>query len=176
MKKLSFLLFIGALFFLTSCEEKGIYKTFDIQYSYEVTVPADAFISLPLDVFASEKESNAEAQFEINDTRKDLVEEVYLRNLWLEIESPNGEDFSFLQSAAFYVDTDELPEELIAEKNPVPENVYDELSFDVRTVNLASFIKADEFDIRANIVTDEERTRSTTIKGTALFEVRAKVL
>ena len=169
MKNLIFLSFFALTAILSSCEEPVLTKTFEVKYTYEITIPADTWISLPFDLFATEKESNAEQQFEINDTRKDLVEEVYLRNLWLEIVTPEDENFRFLNSAAFYLDTDNLPEELVAEKNPVPENVGDELTFDVRPVNLADFIKADAFDIRANIVTGEERTRSTTIKGTAIF-------
>ena len=177
MKNLIFLsLFVLIATTLSSCEEPILTKTFEVKYTYEITVPADTWISLPFDLFATEKESNLEQQFEINDTRKDLVEEVYLRNLWLEIESPEDENFRFLNSASFYLDTESLPEELVAEKNPVPENAGDELNFDVRPVNLADFIKADAFDIRANIVTDEERTRATTIKGTAIFEIRAQIL
>ena len=140
-------------------------------------VPPNTFINLPLDLFGGDQESDSETQYEINDTRKDLVEEVYLTAFRIEVVSPASEDLSFLKSASFFIDAEDLAEILVAEKDPVPDNTGNELSFDVAsTSNLAEYIKQEPFEIRANVVTGEQRTQTIRIKGTATFDVTASVI
>lgn len=170
------LLFLAVVFMAFSCEKKGVYTNFETEYTFQVTVPGNSFLNLPIELFSTERESNASAQYEINDTRKDLVEEVFLKEFFIETVSPQGEDLRFLKSAAFYIDADEEPELKIAEKDPVPDNIGDELSFDIFNANMANYIKKEPFEIRANVVTREDRNDDITIKGTARFDVRAKVI
>lgn len=176
MKFIKRLFFLLVLCLFYSCESGDIYKDFEVDYAYTFQIPASSMISLPLDLFGGERESNEETQFEINDTRKDLLEEVFLKSFHIEILSPQGENFDFLKSVSFYLDAASLPEILVAEKDPVPDNVFNEINFSVGGENLADYLKADAFDIRANMVTDEERTQEIEVRAFATFDVRAKVI
>lgn len=160
----------------SSCKKKAIYTNFETEYAFKVTVPANALISSSLFPLSFEEESNSENQYQINDTRKDLLEEVTLKSFLLETVQPQNENLSFLNSAEFYINADALPETLLAFKDPVPNNVGKDLLFDIRDENMAPFLKKDDFFIRTKVVTDENRTQDITLKGTIKFNVRAKVI
>ena len=169
-------LFAALAMIASSCKKKAIYTNFETEYAFKVTVPANALLSSSLFPLSFEEESNSESQYQINDTRKDLLEEVTLKSFLLETVSPQNEDLSFLNSAEFYINADELPETLVAFKDPVPTNVGKDLLFEIRNENMAPFLKKDDFSIRTKVVTDENRTQDITLRGTIKFDVRAKVL
>lgn len=173
--KFLYLLFLPLA--LASCEKGGIYKNFQFDYTFKATVPANAILSSPLFPLSFAEESNSKAQLEVNDTRKDLVDEMHVNTFLLEVESPQGQDMSFLNSATFYINADAEPEVRVAYKESVPSDVGNDLMFDLDDVNLAPYIRAEEgFTIRSKVVTDENRTQDITLKGTVKFDVRAQVL
>lgn len=174
--KYIFLGLLTAAMALTSCKEKAIYKNFETQYTFSAVVPANSLISSPLFPISVQEENNAEGQYAIHDTRKDLVEEVYISSFLLEVAAPNGDDLSFLNSANFYIDADQEPELRIAYKDPVPSNVGRDLLFDHEAHNLAPYIRKDPFTVRTSVVTDENRTHDIELKGTIKFQVKAKVI
>lgn len=169
-----FILLLAVAF--SACEKKAIYKNFETQYSFQVKVPANSLVSSSLFPLSFAEESNSEAQYEVNDTRKDLVEEVFLKTFLLEVVSPQNEDLSFLNSAEFYIKSARLAESLVAFKDPVPSNAGRDVLFDITNTNLAPFIKEDAFSITSKVVTDENRTSDVTLKGTLTFNVKAKIL
>lgn len=172
---ISFILVVIAMS-MTACKEKAIYKTFQTSYAFKMTVPANALISSPLFPLSFDKESNAESAYAINDTRKDLVEEVFMKSFLIEILSPQGEDLSFVNSARFYINADAEPEMLIAFKDPVPDDIGSDLSLELDAVNLAPYIRKDPFEIRSKIVTDENRTQDIVLRATIQFDVTAKLV
>ena len=161
---------------LGSCQEKAIYATFNTEYEFEAKIPPTTGISLPFELFTTEQESNFESQYSINDTRKDLVSEVELTGFTIQIVDPQGKSFSFLQSVAFYIDSNDDPEAKIAEKDPVPDTTGNELILDVFSSNLAPYIKSDDFIIRMNAVTDETISNEITVRGVVNFRIRARVI
>jgi hypothetical protein len=177
MKTKFILLLLGILAVsLSSCKKKAVYANFETQYSFKVTVPANALLASPLFPLSFEETSNSEDQYSLNDTRKDLVEEVHVKSFLLEIDSPATDDLSFLNSVKFYINADAEPEMLVASKDPVPADVAKDLSLDVEDVNLATYLRKDAFTIRTKVVTDENRTHDIVVKATINFNTRAKVL
>ena len=65
----------------TACDKLDELTKFDMEYSQRATIPSSAGIDLPFDVFTPEMETNSESTFEVNDTRKDLIEEIKLTEL-----------------------------------------------------------------------------------------------
>lgn len=161
---------------LGSCQEKGVFTTFNTEYTFEAKIPPTTGIALPFELFTTEQESNFESQYSINDTRKDLVSEVELTGFTIEITDPQGKSFSFLQSIVFSIDADNDPEVNIAEKDPVPDNAGNQLVLDVFSSNLAPYIKSESFTIRMNAVTDETISNEITVRGVVNFRIRAKVI
>ena len=58
---------------------------------------------LPFDVLTPDIETNSDSEFEVNDTRKDLIEEIKLTELKFKIISPDDTDFSFFESLEVYI-------------------------------------------------------------------------
>ena len=176
MKKLILLSGLLSMLVLTSCKDKAIYKNFNTTYSFKVTVPANSLLSSALFPITMEETNDMQQQYEINDTRKDLIEEVYMNSFLLEVASPSGDDLQFLKSIACYIDSDNQPEMLVAQKDPVPTDVGADFLFDLQSVNLAPYLREDQFSLRSKVVTDESRTHDITLRGTIHFAVKAKII
>ena len=171
-----FLLILTVFATLTSCDKLDELTKFDLDYNSQVTIPSSAGIDLPFDMFTPDMETNSDSQFEVNDTRKDLIEEIKLTKLELEITSPDDSDFSFLESIKIYISAEGLDEIMIASKEEVDENIGDVLDVDVIDVDLKEYIKKDKFNLRLNTVTDELISTDHEIDVNSTFFVDAKIL
>lgn len=171
------LMMIGLAGILYSgCDKVDELTQFDIEYTSEVTIPASSGIDLPINIFTPDIETNAEQKFQVNDTRKDKVEEINLKTLKLSVLMPEGEDFSFLKSIEIYINADGLSESLIAWKEDIPDDVGDELSLNTTDEDLKEYIKKDEFNLRMKTVTDEFIDQDHEIEVYSVFRVDAEIL
>ena len=137
-----------------SCDIIDELTKFNIDYKTQVTIPSSTGINLPFDILTPDTETNSESEFESNDTRKDLIEEIKLTQLQLEITSPSDADFSFLESIEVFISADGLEEIMIASKTEVPET-SSLLDLEIVDVDLKEYVKKDSYSLRLNTVTDE---------------------
>jgi len=165
-----------SLFILVGCDVVDELTKFDMDYDTEVVIESSVGINLPFNVFTPEIESNSESEFAINDTRKDLIEEIRLKELSLQITAPQDADFSFLESVEIYIAAEGLEEVLIASKTDVPSDIGDLLDLDTTTTDIQEYIKMDRFQLRLNTVTDEALAVDHYIDVHAVFFVDAKIL
>lgn len=161
---------------LSACKEKAVFKNFETEYSFKVTIPANSLLSSSLFPISFEQQSNSEGEYAIHDTRKDLVDEVTMKSFLIEVVSPHGEDLSFLNYARFFIDAEGEPEIMVASKDPVPSNAGSDILLEVGGQNLAPYIRKEPFEIRTEVGTDENRTHDITLQGRVKFDVRAKIL
>ncbi|MFC3972748.1 hypothetical protein [Maribacter confluentis] len=147
-----------------------------MEYSQRATIPSSAGIDLPFDVFTPETETNSESKFAVNDTRKDLIEEIVLTELEMVILSPDDSDFSFLNSIEVFISAEGLEEIQIAYLNEVPENAGNTISLLTSDADLKEYIKKDEFSLRLNTVTDELMSTDHELEVNSTFFVDAKIL
>lgn len=175
MKKLFFALTIVLLTSI-SCEEIDKFTEFTLSYNTEVTVPATATLDLPIDLLTPDLETNAESEFELNNTRVDLVQEIKLEEIDIEIISPENADFSFLKSARVFLNAEGLSEIEIAFIDPVPDNAGNNIQLDISDNNLKEYVSKDKFSLRVTAVTDELITQNHTFKVNTKFKVDALVL
>jgi len=173
MKNLFIFTFI---LFISSCEKVDEFTQFNLDYNSEVTIPSSTPLSLPFDLITPDMETNSESAFSANDTRKDKVEEIELREAVLTIKSPNNSDFSFLKSIEAYISAEGLPEERIAWKDNVPENFGARLELETSNKNLEEYIKKDEFKVRLKTITDEAISQEHKVNVYTKFFVNAEVL
>lgn len=175
MKNLILFIFItGACF--TGCDQLSEFTKFNLIYNDTVVIPSSAGINLPFNVFTPEVESNAESQFAVNDTRKDLIEEITLTTLDLSINSPAEGDFGFLESIEIFLSADDLDEVRIAWNDAVPTDAGKYLELETSSQDLQEYIKKDAFDLRVKTVTDELIGSDHEIKLHSVFYVDAKIL
>tara|TARA_R110000737_G_scaffold163665_1_gene191265 strand:- start:4026 stop:4559 length:534 start_codon:yes stop_codon:yes gene_type:complete len=168
--------FICLLVLFTACDIIDELTKFDMEYSQRATIPSSTGINLPFDVFTPEMETNSESTFAVNDTRKDLIEEIKLTDLELVMISPEEADFSFLNSIEVYISADGLEEILIANLDEVPEDAGNVITLDTSDTDLKEYIKKDEFSLRLNTVTDELMSTDHELEVNSTFFVDAKIL
>ena len=173
MKK--YILIFIAIAVLQSCKKLNEYTQFNMPYTEVVTIPSSSGVNLPFNVFTPETETNSESTFEVNDTRKDLIETIKVKQIELNVQSPAGEDFSFLESISLYLSATDLPEVKIAWNDSVAVNTTDTLKLNVYDIDLQEYIKKEKFELRLNTVTDEFLTSDYKIEIKTLFFVDAQL-
>lgn len=176
MRILTFSICLFGLLFINSCKEIDKFTQFTMEYNSSVSIPPNTPLNLPIDLMTPEIESNAEGTFAVNDTRKDLVEEILLTNLDLDLTSPDSSDLSMLNSVEVYLNADGLSEILVAWKDNIPDNIGTTLILDITENDLKEYIKKEDFNIRVKVVTDETFSQTHQIDINTRFFVDAKVL
>lgn len=172
----NFILILSILLVGISCDKIDELTKFNLKYKSSVTIPSTTGIDLPFDILTPDMETNSDSEFEVNDTRKDLIEEIKLTELKLKITSPDDEDFSFLESLQVYISAEGLDEIKIASKETIDANTGNTLDVDVLDVDLKEYIKKDKFNLRLNTVTDEAMSTDYQIEVNSTFFVDAKIL
>ena len=178
MKNLFLLSFVlVSLFFGTSCEKLDEeFTQFTIDYNTSVVIENGSIINLPINLLTPEIETNQESEFSVNNTRKDLVEEVMLQKLQLKVTSPDNQSLDFINKIKLYINAEGLSELEIAFKDPVPNDVGDELLLDVNDNNLREYIIKDKFSLRVEVVSDQIMGQDVYIDVFSTFFIDAKLI
>jgi len=173
IKSLSVLVFILAAY---SCKKVDKLTQFNMNYDTSVIIPSSTGVDLPIDFTTPEKETNSESTFELNNTRKDLIESIILTKLDLSVTLPEGHDFSFLNAIRIFLSAEDISESEIAWIYDIPSEPGPYLVLNTTDRDLSEYIIADSFKLRVNVRTDELMTQDYEIKvGTAFF-VDAKLI
>ncbi len=177
MKRFTYLLPVFvSLIALFSCKKIDKLTQFNLKYDTDVTIKSTVVVNVPIDLFTPEITTNSETELSANNSHKNLVEQIKLKELTLKIESPEGQDFDFLNSIELYIKTDDLPEKKIAWKTDIPENGLTTLVLDTSDDDLKDYILEDSFQLRTKTKTDHLITQDTKIGIHAVFWVDAKIL
>ena len=176
MKRVTGLFLILLCIGLFSCNAIKKLGQFYINYNTQAVFPANIPINVPLTISTPSIATNSSQVFQNNNTRSDLVQSVKLSQLTLNITSPQGQTFSFLQNVSIYISSDSLPEVEIASKQNIPANVGDTLILDVTNVELQNYIKASEIKLRIAGTTDQLITTNIYANVQARFFVQANLL
>ena len=175
MKKV-LLVFIVPLMVLIGCKKIDKLTQFDMDYNETIVIPSSSGINLPFNLFTPDIKSNSESTFAVNDTRKDLIEEIILTQLDLTLTSPSNGDLGFLKSIEIYLSADGLSDVKVAWKDDIPSSVDKYLELETTNIDLKEFIKKDEFALKVTTVTNEILTSDHHIDVHSVFFVDAKVL
>lgn len=165
----------GIIISIFGCNVIDKLTQFDMEFNETAVIPSSTGINLPFNILTPDIETNSESTFAVNDTRKDLIEEIILKTLDLKITSPSNADFSFLKSINLYISAVGLNEVKIAWKDNIPSDATI-LNLDVTGVDLKEYIKADKFSLRLNTETDELLASDYHIDIHSVFFVDAKIL
>lgn len=146
-----------------------------MDYTTSFTIQSSTGVGLPFNLFTPDIETNSEAEFEANNTRKDKIQEVKLTELVLTIVKPENETFSFVKDLYLFINADGLDEQRFAFKENI-ENSEQRLELILEDVDLAPYIKKDKFNVRAKTVTDEALSRDVEVQTYMKFRVKANPL
>ena len=169
---------ILVLFIVTFVGCKNIERLtqFHLEYNQTIEIPSSTILNLPFNLFTPDIESNSESSFAINDTRKDLVEEITIKKLALNLESPENGDFGFLKSIEIFIFAEGVPDIKIAWKNEISSSAGKYLELETTETDLKEFIKKDQFALKVTTVTREAPGSDHLIDVYSVFFVDAKIL
>ena len=161
---------------LLGCEKANRLTQFQIDFTENVEITPTNPFNLPFNLFTPDVETNSETEFEINDTRKDLIEEIILKTLKLTLTGPEEGDFSFLKSIEIFLNAEDLPELKVAWAYDIGEDVGKILKITTSEEDIKEYIKKDKFTMRLNTITDEVIDERQYIEVYSDFYVDAKLI
>jgi hypothetical protein len=176
MKKYCLACFILTFIVFSGCKKIDKLTQFNMEYNEEVVIPASTGINLPFNILTPDIQSNSESTFAVNNTRKDLVEEIKLTKLELMLTSPTNGDFSFLKSIHIFLSADGLSEIKVAWKESIPASVGKTVILETTSADIKEYIKKDNFKLRLNTVTNKVLASDHKINVYSQFFVDAKIL
>jgi len=173
---ISILFALVAVVLATGCKTVDKLTHFNMDYDETITIPSTIGINLPFNLITPNIRTNSEETFQINDTRKDLIEQIVLNELDLSMISPQNADFSFLKSIEVYISADGLDEIKVAWKYDITDDTGTSIKLETAGYDLKDYIKKDEFILKLTTVTDELILSDYDVEVKAKFFVDAKIL
>ncbi|MEE8340542.1 MAG: hypothetical protein V3R52_00430 [Candidatus Neomarinimicrobiota bacterium] len=150
---------------------------FDIEYNYIFTLSAYGGVNLDnLNIETQDLENNTESTFEINDTRKDLIERATLIKMEVTIIEPADADFTFLNDIDIFISTANLAEKLIAWKYNIPADVGNYLKLETTNSDLKKYLKSDAIRVRLKTTSSKPLMEDLLLDLKSTVEVDAKIL
>jgi len=165
---------ISILFSNISCKKIAELLTFNINIENNFTIGASGPISVPFDILTPQVTTNATQQFQNNNSNVNKVKDIKLKQVNLQIVSPAGKTFSFLQSVHIYISTDASDEIELAYLDNIASTAT-AISLTPTSASLDKYVKAPNYSLRTKIVTKEVLTQDVEIKNQCQFQVTANL-
>jgi len=161
----------------TSCNAIDKLTQFEVDYSTKFTIPSTIGINLPFNIPTPDITTNISEKLDNEQTNKELIEQLYLKELILNVTNPSNKTFSFLKNVDLYLRTDKLPKIKVAYKYNIPSDIGGELKMDlVKDLDLQEYVKEDNFIVETEVTIDEITLEAIDIKADLKFWVDAKIL
>lgn len=173
-KQISILILLVIIIY--GCDEISKLTHFNQEYDQTVEIPAIAGIDVPLEIKTPNIESNSESSFSVNNTHKNLIENVELTEMIMTVSTPSDGDFSFIKSIYIYISAENLDQIKIAWKEDISDTIGNILELETSDTDLQNYIKKDSFDLKFTTITDEIISTDYSIDIHSVFFVDAKIL
>jgi len=157
-----------------SCKKIKELFTFTISTENNITIGNSSPVNIPVDIITPEVTTNSSQQFENNNTNINLVKDIRLKSLDLDIISPAGKTFSFLQSIHIYISTNAGNEIELASLDNIPATATS-ISLISTNAKLDEYVKAEHYSLRTKVVLKQVFTQSVEIKNNCKFTVTANL-
>jgi hypothetical protein len=174
-KKLLFLsAVISILFSNISCKKIEDLLTFNINVENNFTIGASGPINIPFEIVTPQVTTNSTQQFQNNNSNVNKVKDIKLKKVDLQIVSPAGKTFSFLESVHIYVSTNANDEIELAYQDNISSSATS-ISLIPTSVSLDKYVKAPSYSLRTKIVTKQVLTQNVEVKNLCQFQVTANL-
>lgn len=172
------IIILSALLFIafTGCKQVDKLTHFNVPVSKSVTIPVVPLAPLDIPKQYFTLQTGIQSKLKAYNTSENLIEQVFLKNLTIELPTPTDENLDFLKSIKVYISADELEEILIASKTDIPTPAGTKIDLDVENVDLRQYIIKDPLTLAVEVAADQITTAESTVSVSALFLVDAKIL
>jgi hypothetical protein len=175
MKISSSIIFI-LIFIFYGCKIIDELTHFDVDYNYTFTLPSFGGFLANFNIESKDLENDTESTFEINDTRKDLVERATLKKFNVTILEPIDAKFTFINKVEIFVETDALEEKLIAWKENIPADIGNYLELETTSSDLKKYLTSDAIRVRLKTTSSSPLMEDLLLDLRSTVEVDAKIL
>jgi len=177
MKKILLLIAFAAILFAgQGCKKLASLTQFNLNYDTKVTIPKTLGIDLPVNVLTPPVTTNSTSEFEVNNTRKNLIDSINLTQLRMTIPDTESETFDFLKNIEITISADGLPDKKIAWLDDIPKTGLKTIELNVAAGDLKQYIIKDSFKLKTKTTTRELISHDTDILIHCRFFVDAKIL
>ncbi len=176
MKNILFAAVTVAVLVLGACKALDKLTQFNLEYRTTYDYPANLPPFETDSLQTPEIVTNADREFAINNTHKNLIESVLLKQLTVTVKSPANQSFSFLRSVQVYISAQGLPSKLVAYKYDIGNDAGKVLNLELMDVDLKDYVKKDKINLHITSYTDELVRSNTSVEVYAKFFVDAKIL
>ena len=164
------------LFWFCSCNKvEDTFLRFDIDQTYEMTIPIIPFDSIQAPVPTPDITNTFDQAFEANSTRADKVRDIKLSKLKFTIVTPVEKDFSFMKDVELFLAAQGVETTLIAFKFDIPVEVGNVLELETTGENLDKFKNIGSYNFVVNVVTRAPVDEPIDVKADMIFKVTADV-
>ena len=187
MKKIGFLtgIVLTALFISCNKVKQLANINVDIPYTVQVTVPQvdgdpaglplpPGGINLPFPAVAMQ--TNSQQYLAQYHTSASKIVDVALKSMSLDILSPPGQNFDFLDNVQIYISTRTLPEVLVASANNIPNGQTTIDLATVSSVNLKDYFVQDTIIFRMSAHVNAIPASGTELQISSTFHLLANPL
>jgi hypothetical protein len=165
---------IAILFSNISCKKIKDLLTFNVNVENNFTVGASGPLNIPVDILTPQVTTNSTQQFQNNNSDINKVKDIKLKKADLQIISPAGKTFSFLQSVHIYISTNANDEIELAYLDDISSSAT-AISLIPTSASLDKYVKASSYSLRTKIVTKQALTQDVEIKNLCQFQVTANL-
>ena len=165
---------ITILFVVVSCKKIEDLLTFNINVENNFTVGASGPLNVPFDILTPQVTTNSTQQFQNNNSNVNKVKDIKLTKVDLQILSPAGKTFSFLQSVHIYISTNASDEIELAYLDNISTTAT-AISLTPTNATLDKYVKASSYSLRTKVVTKQALTQDVEIKNLCQFKVTANL-
>ena len=165
---------ITILFAVVSCKKIEDLLTFNVNIENNFTIGASGPLNVPFDILTPQVTTNSTQQFQNNNSDVNKVRDIKLKKVDLQIVSPAGKTFSFLQSVHIYISTNASDEIELAYLDNISSTAT-AISLTPTTATLDKYVKASSYSLRTKVVTKQALTQDVEIKNLCQFQVTANL-
>jgi hypothetical protein len=166
---------LALLILQSGCKHIDKLTVFNIDYNTQTVISSAVRINVPFNLITPDITTNSNSEFAINETRKDLIEEIQLTRVKLLVTVPADGDLSFLKSIKIYIKGEGLEEKLIAWNENI-DTSGKTILLTTTPDDLQEYVKLDSISLRVNTVTNKILLTDYTIDISAGFRVDARIL
>lgn len=142
------------LFVLVSCNDDDEDVQFSLDYPVEFDIPATFGVELAISTEDFIVETESADQFTTNNTSADLINEAKITTLQIALNSPAGEDFSFIDDLTLFMKASGQDEVAIGTLNDVSgDGVL--LNLDIKNLDLKDYLSQTSLTFRMEFTSDD---------------------
>ena len=173
-KSLRKIIFFIAFITFTSCDVLDDLSQFSYNLENTISIAPISTVGNTLEIVSDNTATDITTTLDSYNTQESLVEQIYLRNCNLLVNSPTNGNFSFLDDISIYIQVSGLPDKKIAWSGTIP----NERNLELITTedDLKEYLFNDNYTLRIIATNDEVTTSTYEVTIHSSFDINAQFI